>query len=74
MSVLLLTAHSDTATVERAQRAKAFGYILKPYGERDLRIQIEMTLYRHYVERQLSENERHRILVETMLQALRGRR
>ena len=71
LPVLLLTAHSDTATVKRAQLAKAFGYILKPYDERDLRIQIEMALYRHNAERQLSENqERYRVLVETMLQGV----
>lgn len=71
LPVLLLTAHSDTATVERAQRAKAFGYILKPYGERDLRIQIEMALYRHSLEQQLIESkERYRILAETMLQGV----
>ena len=57
LPVLFLTAHSDVGTVERAQQANAFGYILKPFGERDLRIQIEMALYRHEAERRLSESE-----------------
>lgn len=54
---LFLTAHSDESTVMRAQQAGALGYILKPFCERDLRVQIEMALYKHDVERQLRESE-----------------
>jgi len=43
--VLFLTAHSEPDMIERAQQASAIGYILKPYDERDIRIQIEMALY-----------------------------
>lgn len=57
LPVLFLTAHSDTGTVERAQQAEAFGYILKPFDDRDLRIQIEMALYKHAAERQLRERD-----------------
>jgi len=71
LPVLFLTAHSDIGTVDRAQQANAFGYILKPFGKRDLRIQIEMALYRHEAERRLSKSEeRYRVLVETMLQGV----
>jgi len=71
LPVLFLTAHSDEATIERAQRASAFGFILKPFNERDLRIQIEIALYRHEAERRLSEsNERYRVLADTMLQGV----
>ncbi|MBC7963442.1 MAG: response regulator [Steroidobacteraceae bacterium] len=55
LPVLFLTAHSDTGTVERARQAEAFGYILKPFDERDLRIQIEMALYKHASEEELRE-------------------
>lgn len=66
--VLYLTAHSDTASVERAQRTKAFGYILKPFNERDLQIQIALALSRSEAERLLSQSEeRYRVLAETML-------
>ena len=54
--VIFLTAHSDRATVARAQEA-AFGYILKPFDERDLRIQIEMALFKHAAERRLRDSE-----------------
>ena len=57
LPVVFLTAHSDMGTVERAQQAEALGYILKPFDERDLRIQIEMALYKHATERQLRERD-----------------
>ena len=55
LPVLFLTAHSDAGTVERARQAEAFGYILKPFDERDLRIQIEMALYKHVAEEKLRQ-------------------
>jgi CheY-like chemotaxis protein len=57
LPVVFLTAHSDKGTVARAQQAEAFGYILKPFDDRDLRIQIEMALYKHAAERQLRERD-----------------
>lgn len=55
--VLFLTAHSDPDTVERARQAGAFGYILKPFEERDLRIQIEMAISKHAAEQRLRASE-----------------
>ncbi len=71
LPILYLTAHSDTTTAERAQRADASGYILKPFDDRDLRIQIEMALHKYRAEKQLRESEaRYRLLAETMLQGI----
>ena len=53
LPVLFLTAHSDRATVKRAQQAGTLGYILKPFDDRDLHVQIEMALYKHAMEQQL---------------------
>ncbi|MBV5328326.1 MAG: response regulator [Chlorobium sp.] len=69
LPVLFLTAHSDTATVTRARQAEAFGYILKPFSERDLRIQIEMALYKHAAEWQLFESKEHLSGINQILQA-----
>lgn len=55
--VVYLTAHSDEATLQRAKVTEAFGYIVKPFNDRDLRIAIEMALSKHLVERQLAERE-----------------
>ncbi|MGB7443199.1 MAG: response regulator [Coleofasciculaceae cyanobacterium] len=53
LPVVYLTAHSDDATLERAQVTEPFGYIIKPYSERDLRVAIKNALYKHRLERQL---------------------
>jgi DNA-binding NarL/FixJ family response regulator len=44
--VIYLTAHSDSATLDRAKITQPFGYILKPFEERELATNIEMALYK----------------------------
>ena len=39
-----LTAHSDDETLERAKITGPFGYILKPFEDRDIHSTIEMAL------------------------------
>jgi two-component system, cell cycle sensor histidine kinase and response regulator CckA len=56
--VVFLTAHSDRATIERAKRGAPFGYVLKPFHERELLVAIEMAVHRHALESQLKESER----------------
>ncbi|EKD34461.1 MAG: multi-sensor signal transduction histidine kinase [uncultured bacterium] len=51
--VIYLTAHSDSATLSRAKISEPFGYILKPFEERELATAIEMAIYKHQSERQL---------------------
>jgi putative integral membrane protein (TIGR02587 family) len=53
--VIYLTAHSDPATLARAKITGPFGYILKPFDERDLATQIELALYKHQADRQLRQ-------------------
>ena len=55
--VVFLTAHSDDATVDRAKRTGPFGYLLKPFAERELHLTIEMALNGHAVEQRLKESE-----------------
>jgi two-component system, cell cycle sensor histidine kinase and response regulator CckA len=56
--VVYLSAFSDAATVARASDTEAFGYLLKPYEERELQTTIEMTLAKHRAEQRLEESER----------------
>ncbi len=65
--VLYLTAHADQATLRRARISEPFGYIVKPFEERELFSGIEMALYRHQVEKRLHENERW---LETILDSI----
>jgi PAS domain S-box-containing protein len=54
--VIYLTAYADTETLQRAKITEPFGYILKPFAERELHTAIELALYRHQMERKLQEN------------------
>ncbi|HSO18476.1 MAG TPA: response regulator [Desulfosarcina sp.] len=53
--VIFLTAHSDPATLSRAKLTGPFGYILKPFEERDLGTQIELALHMHQADRRVRE-------------------
>lgn len=55
--VIYLTAYADDLTLERAKVTEPFGYILKPFDERELYTNIEMALYKHKMERKLRESE-----------------
>ncbi len=55
--VLYLTAYSDNETLLRARITEPFGYLLKPYQERELHAAIEMALYKHKMEMKLKERE-----------------
>jgi PAS domain S-box-containing protein len=63
--VVYVTAYSDDGTLARARATNPFGYVLKPFEEKELRTTIEMALYRHALDKQLRENEqRYRMLSE----------
>ena len=53
--VVFLTAFSEEDIVTRAKLTEPFGYILKPFSDRDLRTIIEMALYKHKTETKLKE-------------------
>jgi PAS domain S-box-containing protein len=55
--VIYLTAHSDPPTLSRAKITGPFGYVLKPFEERDLSTSIEMGLHRHQSDRSLREQQ-----------------
>lgn len=63
--VIFLTAFADQTTLARAKITEPFGYILKPFEERELQSTIEIALYRHAAEQKLRESERrYRHLVD----------
>ena len=55
--VIYLTAFAENATLQRAKISKPYGYVIKPFQENDLRINIEMALYKHKAERELERSE-----------------
>ena len=56
--VVYLTAYADQQTLNRAKITEPFGYIIKPFEDRELAINVEMALYKHGVDRQLHDKER----------------
>lgn len=56
--VVYLTGHSDPDILQRAKITEPFGYIIKPFEDKELKSCIEMALYKHQMERRLLENER----------------
>ncbi|MDI9637815.1 ATP-binding protein [Oscillatoria amoena NRMC-F 0135] len=51
--VVYLTAYADRETLERAKITLPFGYVLKPFEERELTIAVEIALSRHQIECEL---------------------
>jgi PAS domain S-box-containing protein len=55
--VVYLTAYGDEDTLRRARVTHPFGYLLKPFDERALRLALETALFRRDLERRLADNE-----------------
>ena len=53
--IIFCTAYSNEETLERAKISEPYGYVLKPFDNRELEINIEIALYKHRVERDLSD-------------------
>jgi PAS domain S-box-containing protein len=51
--VIFLTAYSEDSTLERAKLAEPFGFILKPFENRELKSAIEIALYKHRSEEEI---------------------
>ncbi len=56
--IVYLTAYSDEKTLKRAKITGPFGYIIKPFEDRELHSAIEVALYKHEMETKLKENEK----------------
>lgn len=54
--IVYLTAYADDNTLQRAKVTNPFGYIVKPFTSNDLRVAIEIALFRHQVAQELQEN------------------
>ena len=65
--VVYITAYTEEVTLKRVKFTEPFGYILKPFEERELRINIEIALYRHQMQNVLKEREQ---LFQTTLEKI----
>jgi diguanylate cyclase (GGDEF)-like protein/PAS domain S-box-containing protein len=57
LPVIFLTAFANQSTLERAREAEPYGYLLKPFDERELIIAIDMAIYKHSMEIKLRDSE-----------------
>jgi len=51
--IIYLTAHEDEALFDRAKITEPFGYLIKPFNDRDLRIVLETSFYRHEQDKRI---------------------
>ena len=56
--VVFLTAYSDDQVIERAKEAEPYGFIVKPFKERELYSVIELAIYKAHMEERLHAHER----------------
>lgn len=48
--VIYVTGYCDGSVLDRAQQTEPYGYVLKPYKRSDIKIAVQMGLYRHRAE------------------------
>ncbi|MGE4556569.1 MAG: response regulator [Desulfovibrionaceae bacterium] len=53
--VIFLTAYADSDTLQRAKASSPFGYLLKPFEEREAHSAIELAVYKHQVEQRMRQ-------------------
>jgi len=69
--VVYLTAHSEENIFQEAKKTDPFGYLVKPFDDRDLRIAVEIALYKHQMESSLRESrKKYRALVNSAADAI----
>ncbi|MBL7177824.1 MAG: PAS domain S-box protein [Desulfobacteraceae bacterium] len=55
--VVYLTSYADAKVLESAKVTEPFGYIMKPFEDRELNAAIEIAIYKHKMEKKLKESE-----------------
>ena len=55
ISVVYLTAYSDFMTVEQAKASEPFGYIIKPFEEKEIHTAVAIALSRHNAEKRIRQ-------------------
>jgi PAS domain S-box-containing protein len=68
--VVYLTAYADAETIARARLTTPFGFVVKPFDERELCAAIEIALYKHQTDRELAEERARRQVAEESQRAL----
>lgn len=62
--VVYLTAYADEETIVRARRTSPYGYLVKPFNDRELRAAVEIAISKHETDRELVEERTKRRAAE----------
>ncbi|MGM0586832.1 MAG: response regulator [Bacteroidota bacterium] len=63
--IVYITAYSDEETLQRAKRTEPYGYLIKPFESGDIKVTVEIALYKHRLDQELKKREqRYRLLAE----------
>lgn len=57
--IIFCTAYSNDEVLQRAKITSPYGYVLKPFDNRELEINIEIALFKHKVERDLADTKQN---------------
>src|SRR5688572_16736289 len=57
LPVIYITALTDKETIQRAKITEPYGYLTKPFEDREIFTVIEMALYKHDIESRLRQSE-----------------
>lgn len=69
--IIYVTAYSDMETLERAKITEPFGYIIKPFEDRELHSVIEISLYKYEMEKKLRDSEElYRAIIRSLSDVL----
>lgn len=63
--VIYVSAHSEDATLSRAQKTRPYGFLIKPFSDRELHATIQMALERRAAEIALAETRQRLSLAMT---------
>ena len=53
--IIYLTAYTNQEYIERAKQTKPFGYLVKPFSQKELYANIEMALHKHRLDKEIKE-------------------
>jgi PAS domain S-box-containing protein len=53
--IIYVSAYAERDILERAKLTEPYGYVLKPFGERDLNKTVEMALYKHEMDQRIKK-------------------
>jgi two-component system, cell cycle sensor histidine kinase and response regulator CckA len=65
--LIYVTAYADDSTIEKAISTNPYGYLVKPFDDKELKVALELAFYKFSMENKLRKNEeRYRSIFENI--------